>query len=131
MIPKASLTLAGIVFLSPDQPNQNDLGMAIVVFVVYLLTEILPFVLTLEANFLQIFTSEFQAKEEKGLLDDQRLSNNTDKDGFNKESALTRQSLMLFDLERGGDNQTNIFDIQLERGKSFMDVTKQKQILEE
>lgn len=52
MIPKAGLTLAGIVFLNPEGGNQNDLEIAIIVFVVYLLTEILPFVLTLEANFL-------------------------------------------------------------------------------
>lgn len=64
MIPKASLALAGYKFLESDadqesDSNPDDLKTAILTFLTYLLTEVLPIVLTLEANFLQIFTLEF------------------------------------------------------------------------
>ncbi|CDW78465.1 tkl family protein kinase [Stylonychia lemnae] len=137
MIPKASLTLSGYQYVSNDQSDQNsndqnDLKTAILTFLAYLMTEILPIVLTLEANFLQIFTLEFKVLDDnQNNLQGETLLEQTI--GFQQNMSNSGQSIMDIDVERGGDinNQDEIFQLQLERGKSFMDISKQRQVLEE
>ena len=75
LIPKAIFTLVGInnplsLSFSWDDfkgDQSDDLKRALIIFVLQILTEVLPFIMCLESNFLQIFVTSFQPVVQKTL----------------------------------------------------------------
>lgn len=64
-LPKAIFTLARLKTTPEDDPfdQQDDLKTALIMFIFQVITDVFPLVLSLEGNFLQIFTVQFKVQE--------------------------------------------------------------------
>ncbi|TNV81589.1 hypothetical protein FGO68_gene9250 [Halteria grandinella] len=64
-IPKPILSLAKInIIPDPDNiPNDQDLKQAVCIFILQIMTEVMPFLLSMEGNFLSIFTTAFKVQD--------------------------------------------------------------------
>lgn len=64
-LPRPILTLANVDAFIQDGTDfsADDFTEAIVIFILQIVTEVFPFIISLEGNFLQIFTTDFKVEE--------------------------------------------------------------------